>query len=184
MTLKEVIGTTYEPISLDEAKDHLRVTGTDEDSYIVALITVARKYVENDLGDTLHSATFDYFLDEFPSGDIELPNPPLIDVTHVKYYDADNTLQTLVEDTDYRVDSNAIPGIIEVIDSWPYSYDRTSAVQIRFTAGYDDFSDIDPMAVHAMKIKLALLYDKRDGVDEKMEQGLDKILQKLRKTRF
>ena len=36
-----------EPITLAEAKSHLRVTFEDDDSYITALITAARQYAEN-----------------------------------------------------------------------------------------------------------------------------------------
>lgn len=36
-----------EPITLSEAKAHLRITYSDEDSYIETLITAARQYAEN-----------------------------------------------------------------------------------------------------------------------------------------
>ncbi len=143
MTLREVVGSSEEAISLDVAKEHLRVTNTDEDSYILEIITAARSYVENEIGETLHKATYNYYLDEFPDDDIEAPLPPLTSVTHVKYYDTDNALQTLVADTDYRVDANSIPGVIELIDSWPSTYDRTAAVQIQFVGGESDYLQIN-----------------------------------------
>jgi len=184
MTLREVVGTVNEPVSLADAKEHLRISHTEEDNYILLLITTARRYLENELGEAIHSATYDYYLDDFPSGDITLPIDPLISVTHVKYYDADNVLQTLVEDTDYRVDSNSLPGVIEEIGTWPFVYDRTSAVQIRFTAGPSDFSDIDPLKIHAMKLKIALDYGVREGSDKQMREGLENLILKLRKASF
>ena len=38
--------TVTEPITLDEAKAHLRVEFADDDAYISALITAAREYAE------------------------------------------------------------------------------------------------------------------------------------------
>lgn len=184
MTLREVIGSAEEPISLDSAKEHLRVTNTDEDGYIIELITVARKYVENEIGETLHRATYNYYMDTFPSGNIELPSPPLTSVTHVKYYDEDNSLQTLVANTDYRVDANSVPGIIEVIDNWPATYDRTAAVQIQFIGGENDYLQIDKNKIHNIKLKLALLYDDRHGTDEKMEKISQQTLNKLKTPSF
>jgi uncharacterized phiE125 gp8 family phage protein len=165
-TLREVIGSVLEPIDLDSAKEHLRVTNNDEDSYILDVISAARAYVENEIGETLHSATYNYYMDEFESDDIELPRPPLQSVTHVKYYDSDNTLQTLVEGTDYRVDSNKIPGVIEVIDSWPSTFERTSAVQIQFVAGESDACQYDPNVLHNIKMKISIFYDDRKGEEE------------------
>ena len=183
-TLREVIGSELEPIDLDSAKEHLRVTNTDEDSYIVDIITAARKYVENEIGETLHQATYNYYLDNFPSGDIEMPEPPLQSVTYVKYYDSDNSLQTLVADTDYRVDANSIPGVIEVIGSWPATYDRTSAVQIQFVAGESDYSQIDPNVIHNIKLKLAMFYEDREGEDEKKTKVLQNTLNKVKTPSF
>jgi uncharacterized phiE125 gp8 family phage protein len=184
MTIREVIGSAEEPISLDSAKEHLRVTNTDEDSYIVELITVARSYVENEIGQTLHKATYNYYLDSFPTGNIEVPLPPLTSVTHVKYYDSDNSLQTLVAGTNYRVDANSIPGIIEVIDSWPATYDRTSAVQIQFIGGESDYLQIDKNTLHDIKLKLAMLYDDRQGEDDKKASVLQNTLNKLKRPSF
>ena len=180
MTLREVIGSAEEAITLDVAKEHLRVINTDEDGYILELITVARSYVENEIGQTLHKATFNYYLDVFPSGDIEVPVPPLTSVTHVKYYDTDNTLQTLVADTNYRVDANSIPGVIEVIDSWPATFDRTAAVQIQFVGGESDYLQIDKNTLHNIKFKLSMFYDDRQGEDEKKAKVLKYKVNKLK----
>ena len=183
-TLREVAGTIVEPFSVVEAKEHLRVTHTEEDEYILTLISASRKYVENELNQTMRSASYNYYLNEFPNGNIELPRPPLLSVTSVKYYDTDNVQQTLVADTDYRVDINSLPGIVEVIGSWPGTYDRTSAVDILFTAGFSDFGNIEALVLHCMKLRLTLLYDKREGGDSKEEEVLNKLLNKLKQPSF
>lgn len=45
-----------EPVSLDEAKLHLRVVGADEDTLIAACIAAARNHCENELGIGLSDA--------------------------------------------------------------------------------------------------------------------------------
>lgn len=182
-TLREVAGTIQELISLDEVKEHLRVTGEEEDSYISAILTVARKFVENETGTTLRSGTFDYFIDDFECDEISLPGPPLVSVTHVKYYNNENALTTLVEDTDYRVDANKIPGLVEAIGSWPGVYDRSSAVQIRYIAGTTVSDEVDPVFVQAIKIKTGLMFDNREG-DVNLEKSLTVMLNKLKRPTF
>lgn len=82
---------TTEPVTTAEAKTHLRVTTSDDDTYIGTLITVARRHVETITGRALINQTWDYFLDNFPPGDkIVIPLPRLSSVTTVKYTDKDN----------------------------------------------------------------------------------------------
>ncbi len=58
-----------EPVTTAEAKTHLRVDTSDDDTLIGTLITVARRRVENDSRHQLVTATWDYTLDRFPECD-------------------------------------------------------------------------------------------------------------------
>jgi len=167
---------TFDPVSLDEAKDYVRITASDEDTLITSLIRSATRWAEEYTGYRFCTQTWTYHMDTFPyrtsyvfnyagSGDdfevIKLPYPPLQSVTSVKYYNGSNVLTTLVEDTDYRVDINSKPGRVEPIESWPDTYDRLNAVQIKFVCGYSETDYIDDDVKNAILLRFADVFENR-----------------------
>src|SRR3990167_5258065 len=118
-----VTGPTKIPISLDDLKDELKITHTDEDGVIVRDINAAVAYAEKYTETKIMTQTWEYYFDDFPTGDIILPYPPLASVTHIKYYNSSNVLTTL-DTSEYLVDSVSKPGRIEYVDSWPSVYDK------------------------------------------------------------
>ena len=61
-----VTAPTEEPVSLAEAKLHLRVDDNADDALIAALITAARQHAENDTRRALVTQTWRLALDQFP----------------------------------------------------------------------------------------------------------------------
>lgn len=160
---------TSEPVTTAEAKTHLRVTTSDDDTYIGTLITVARKHVETITGRALINQTWDYFLDNFPPGDkIVIPLPRLSSVTSVKYTDKDN-VQTVFSSGSYIVDTNNEPGQIVLAygESWPTFTPRPiNAVEIRFVAGYGSGAANVPEGVkQAMLLLIAHWYENREPIN-------------------
>lgn len=136
--IKTVADIVKEPVTLEEAKLHLRVmTGTDEDRTIYALIMAAREYCEQYTGLALGTKTLELVLDAFPAGDsIYLSRPPLQSVESVKYTDKDGA-ETTMPTTDYIVDTDSTVGRIIRVNSWPsFAPCAVGAVKIRYTAGY------------------------------------------------
>jgi len=157
-----------EPILLADAKVHLRVDGTDEDTLIDILITAAREMVEKRTNRSLITQTRTVKMDYFPLSDtILLPHGPVQDVTHVKYYDEDEVLQTL-SDTLYWVDVDSdIARIVVKDDGWPETEDMPNAVQLEYEAGDGDAgSDVPKPLVQAMYLILGHLYENREQVGE------------------
>ena len=99
-------------ISLAEAKAFLRIDSDydDDNTYITSLINVATQVVEEFTRRRLMTQTYNIFYDEFPPY-IDLQVGDVASVTHIKYYDADNTLQTLAA-SNYDVDTKVRPGRI------------------------------------------------------------------------
>jgi uncharacterized phiE125 gp8 family phage protein len=60
MGLAVITPPANEPISLDEMKDHLKVDGTDQDSYITSLSVMGRQLVEQETTRQLCTATLRY----------------------------------------------------------------------------------------------------------------------------
>lgn len=134
-----VTDAAVEPVTVAEVKNHLRVTDNQEDSLIAGLIISARKVVEQITRRALINQTWRLYLDEFPADShIELPFPPLVSVTSVKYYDENTQLQTLSSSL-YQTDNRSTPGRIVLTGggAWPSTdSDKVNAVEIEFIAGY------------------------------------------------
>ena len=76
MALVEVTPPAVEPLTLQEAKDHLRVDHTDDDSLIDPMIKTARMYAEGKTRRALITQTWDWLLDSFPAWTLTVPMPP------------------------------------------------------------------------------------------------------------
>jgi hypothetical protein len=69
---------TTEPLSLIEAKEHLRIDSNQEDGLLQNLIAAARGYCETFQNRSYLTQTLELWLDEFPCEDhIDLPRPPV-----------------------------------------------------------------------------------------------------------
>lgn len=155
-----------EPVLLEDAKMHLRVKNTGEDSLIQRQIRLAREYVEAVSHRQLINATWILYLDAFPAI-IRPPLPPLSSVTTLKYYDVDNSLTTLTENTDFTVDNKTEPARIEPEYglSWPSTRSRFNAVQLTYVAGYGtEGSDVPEQYVQAVLLLLANWYENREPI--------------------
>lgn len=158
-----------EPISLTDAKAHLRVNTKDDDEDIDKIIVAATSFAETILRRRLITQSYDLFLDGFPTDDewVIVPFPPLIAVTTVKYNQESDGIQTTMPSADYIVDSNRDPGRIALAfdKTWPDTRDIINAVEIRFQAGYGaSHQDVPGDIRHAIKIMISHFYEHREPV--------------------
>lgn len=168
-SVTRTVDATSEPLTTNEAKDHLRVERdfTDDDTLIDALVTVARGEVERFLYRQLITATYVLRLDEWPSGDvIDVPWPNLLTVTSLAYNDTDGNSQTLTVDEDYSVDIYSTPGRVLPYynTTWPSTYGHINDITLTYTAGYgSSASDIPPDIIHAVRLYLGHYYEHREA---------------------
>lgn len=157
---------TSEPITTEEAKEHLRVDVSTEDTYIAGVISAARVHVENVTRRALLTQTWDYFLDAFPEKNfIELPFGNLASVTSVKYKDSDGTETTMTVTTDYLVETNGEGHgriVLPYGVSWPsFTAYPSNPISIRFVCGWTDATLIPSAIRAAVKMICADLYEMR-----------------------
>ena len=176
MALSRVTDTTFEPLTLKQVKDRLRITSEQEDDIVLSMIREATKWCEHELNWRLCTQTWKYFLDCWPGDIIRMPYPPLVSVTHIKYYDGDNAQQTLVLDTDYRIDTASFPARIEQIISWPTIYDKVNPIEIQFICGYANVEDIDEDIKSAIYLRIADLYEQRQ---DSIAGGVNNIVKNM-----
>jgi uncharacterized phiE125 gp8 family phage protein len=167
-----------EPISTQQACDHLRIDSNDDISYVSSLIPVAREYFDSMTGRSsallqyqLTASNWQDIFDQTPTDRIKssprdkyailLFRSPLVSVDSVKYYAPGATALTTMSASNYRVVTTAQPGILQLIIDPPDIDDRVDAIQITFTAGTDCPS---AMAKHAIRMLTANFYEQRTPV--------------------
>lgn len=156
-----------EPLTTAEAKLHLRIDHDDEDSYIDGLITTARLYCEDVSQRALITRTYTARLDRWPGSVIELPYPPLLAVTSIKYTDIDGNESTY-SSANYLVDAHREPGRIALKNgvSWPsVTLQEINGVEIVWTAGYGAAgSDVPERYRQAMLLLIGHYYENREAI--------------------
>ena len=100
--IEEVITGVNEIVSLETAKDHLRVSYSDEDTMITRMIKTARAYAEQYTQRALIDKTLTVqFYDLDGELRFELPFGPVDAITSVERIASDGTTTTLVDGTNY-----------------------------------------------------------------------------------
>lgn len=156
-----------EPITLAEAKLHLRVDATADNDLITSMVKAARQWCESYQNRSYITQTITLKMDAFPcDGDyleIIVPRPRLVSVTSVKYYDTDGVQQTL-SDSVYDVDVFSEPGRIGLAhaQSWPGVRGDLNGIEIIYVAGYGAAADVPDRIKHAIKLIVGHLYEHRE----------------------
>ena len=167
-------GPAVEPVTLAEAKAHLRVDTSDDDTYITGLIRAAREWCEQYLDRTLVNTQWVMRFDRFPpdsTADIELPRPPVVasgtaTTVTVAYTLEDGTTATYGT-ASFRVDRAATPGAVKTVyaATWPPHRQDDNSVSVTWWGGYGPSGSDVPQAIrHAMLMLVAFWYDNRSTV--------------------
>lgn len=159
------------PLTLDEARTHVRQDVSDDDVWLSDAIAAATELIEAQTGRQLIAATSRLVLDAWPScGWIDIPAPPLIGITSVAYVDSAGDTQTWAS-SNYRVSAPAGPrcarGRLSLASgiSWPTTLAVADAITITLTHGYGASALSVPLALkQAMRMLIAHWYDQRSAV--------------------
>ena len=140
MKYKVITPPSSEPVTLAEARTHLRIEpfGSPlehpDDAYISTLITIARYFCEQYLERSLATQTVVMVVDNFNST-IYLPNAPVQSVDSITYIDVDGVTQTLATSV-YELDAYENKIRLKYGQEFPSVRPQEDAVTITFTAGY------------------------------------------------
>jgi len=175
-----------EPLTVAEAKAHLRVDHSVDDTYIESLIKAARVACENHQNRAYITQTRKLYLDDFPCNCryIELPYAPLQSVTSITYYDVDGNSQTWSSSL-YQVDTKAEPGVVMPVygEDFPEAREeKLNAVTITYVCGYGGTSASVPETIrHAMRLMIGDFYNQREdtvigNIVNTMPRGVEALL--------
>jgi len=139
MLLKVVTPPAEEPVSLAEAKTHLRIDPDmdEDDAYIEALISAAREYAEGRQRRSIARKTYELTLEAFESRTV-LPLPPAVSVESMKVKNRDGS-ETTIASTDYSLLSDDFRAFVQSRPGFSYAAPlyEVYPVSIRYVAGYD-----------------------------------------------
>lgn len=168
-----VTAPTLEPLTLAEAKAHLRVEVPDDDALIATLILVAREWVEGQTHRALMTQTWDFLFDyDWPmrAGRVclRLPLAPVQSIVSVTYVDEGGVTRTLsASPTLYRLTHGAEqPRVVPAYDAvWPCVRDDGEVITVRAVCGYGAGQGDVPQPLRlAMRILIGHWYENREAL--------------------
>ncbi|MCH8347366.1 MAG: phage head-tail connector protein [Proteobacteria bacterium] len=174
-----VTAPSVEPVTLAEAKEHLKIDHADEDTYITNLITAARRFCEKYTRLALIEQTWKWTFDHWPGimdvcdetlpltlrgGDVrfvEVPVTPLISVTSITTYDDQDTA-TVWAASNYYTSSPQGRIYRRTGASWPSSGRAGDGIEFVFKAGFGTAASDVPTPLRQGLLQLiAHLYENR-----------------------
>lgn len=161
-SIRRLSQATY-PVTLSEAKEHLRLERDDDsnDSYVMSCVATASEWVASRLGRALTLGTYELIVDRMPSGPVTLHMPPV--------YRPDPRLRVEIEDRSnpggvfvpevVLIDHDLDPRVAPAGGSWPAG----GRGRIQWQAGYGTAADVPPQIRHAILIAVTGFFDDRSG---------------------
>ena len=181
MPLQLVTPPAEEPVSLIDAKLHLRVDFDEDDTLIASLISAARQAAETLTGRQFTTARWKMVLDSFPGPSLmgvpagqsfSLPGhaillfkTPVQSVVSINYLDMGSALQVMPAST-YTVDAACEPARVTPVfgQIWPICLPQIGAVSVIFDAGYGTAAEVPQGIKSWIKLRVGSLYAHREEV--------------------
>ncbi len=162
-----ISGPAIEPVTLAEAKAHLRIDASDEDMLISSLITAARIHIETVCSRVLITQSWKIYFDNWPSKScVEIPITPLQGISAVTLYDASDNTSTL-DAANWFADTVSTPGRLVRRQGavWADPARSANGVEITITAGYgDSAADVPQNLRQAILLLVAHWFETREPV--------------------
>lgn len=198
-SLTTTIQPAEEPVTLVEAKAHLRVDHSAEDALIMRLVKAARELSEAETGRRWVTQTVTYAAADFPRacrhavvggrvvpGVMCLPVEPVQSITSVTYWDAAGVARTLAADLDWLAWAAHSPPLIYPAPGrlWPHTHaGRLETVQVTAVVGYGGAAAVPAKAQQAILLAVGDWYEHRgdgfDPADRGLPMGAIRLLRHL-----
>lgn len=188
-------GTRIYPLTLQELKDHLRITDSDQDAYLTDIIAVTTDAVQNFLGRLLLIHGLEMYMDSYSGASTpwwdgvveaprsavfgqprewELPWLPLQEVFQVSSFDW-NDNENVLDPDKYRYDQvdQDLWGRVTLKETatWPgQNFRNINAFRTTYSAGYAstqaEFKELQPQIWQGLRAAAAWMYENRGDCAE------------------
>lgn len=164
MTIQPVPATTLvmpplaEPVSLADAKAHLRIETAEHDQTIGDLIAVARDHLERSLSLSLISQTWRLYLDAWPAdGLVRLNRGPAQDIVDLRVYDEEGG--EIIGETTWWLDGASRPARLWMRLA-PQPRRLLNGIEIDVRSGFGDTAtDVPDSLRRAILIHVAAMFE-------------------------
>lgn len=168
------------PVSLAEAKAHLRVDGAGEDGLIGALILAATQHLDGwsgVLGRCLVTQEWRIVLPRFPvfpRDEMRLPLAPVQSAT-ISYFNGENISTTLASGFDLAGERL----MLSYGSTWPNTTWRADAVAVNFVAGYGEPEAVPAPIKQAILLMVGHWFQNREAAADKPVSALPMAVDSL-----
>lgn len=177
-------------LTLTEAKNHLRVDGSTEDTLISSLIDAATATLDGPrgkLGRALVEQEWTLILDSF-SAEITIPLPRLMSIDEIRYLNTSGDEITLAASEYEAIGIGGDePAYVRPAygKEWPDTWDFPGAVEIDFSAGYGAAAAVPDPIKQAALLLIGHLYANREATSwaqalQVLPMGFDDLIQPYR----
>lgn len=165
MTTRVITPSSFQPLTLDEAKVQLKVLHNKHDAAISSMIVAAHNLCAHRVERSLCLQTWEKVLDRFPPA-IELLYPPIVGIASVQYMDPETQALVTMDADQYSLDKDSEPGWLMPAygTSWPSTMPVANAVRVQYNAGYPDAAAVPDALKRWMLMAITTWYDHSGGV--------------------
>lgn len=182
MRLFRTVAPATGVITLPDARAHLRLTESAEDSVIQGFIDAASAYLDardGVLGEALVTQTWRLAMDT--PEEVTLPLGPVQSIAAVQYIDAAGVTQTY-SSSNYRLVGSDLELATGAV--WPVVADRKEAFWVDFVAGYGTATQVPATVKNAALMMIGEMYDARAmGAEQPTSDAFKMLLAASRSER-
>lgn len=169
MSLRLHTPPTDQPITLAEAKLHLRVDIDEDDLLIRSLIDAATAACEHLMGRAIMPQKWQLSVGSFGEGVLVLQRPTVTEIDSFTYVDPSGATKPLAP-AEYRliIGSDYTAAVVPAYNaSWPAVISQTDSINVVFSCGYADADSVPGPIKSWIKLMVGALYKNREMVTDK-----------------
>lgn len=170
---------TVWPITVEQAKTHMKISGSDEDALILSYIKAATAYAESSTGMAFTMRTIELYRRSVPSSRyFETAPSPVSALVSVSYTDSTGSPNTM-DVADLKFINIHMPSHIwlKYGKSWPVG---GCDYVFEYTAGVTDLDLIPQEAVQAIYLMVGHFMENREDSVKRLPSAVDNLLNIIR----